>query len=88
MDAVFKALSDKNRRKILQILHKKDMTAGEICKQFDITGASVSHHLDVLKKARLVVAERKGQFISYSLNTSVFEDTLNMIMSAIGGKNA
>lgn len=87
MDAVFKALADKNRRKILQILHKNDMTAGEICKQFNITGASVSHHLDVLKKARLVVAERKGQFISYSLNTSVFEELLSMFMSTIGGRN-
>jgi DNA-binding transcriptional ArsR family regulator len=86
MDAVFKALSDKNRRKILQILREKDMNAGEICKRFKISGASVSHHLDVLKGARLVVAERKGRFINYSLSTSVTEDLLSMFMDAIGGK--
>lgn len=74
MDSVFKALSDQNRRDILTLLKKKDMTVGEIQEHFSITAASLSHHLDILKRAHLVVAERQGQFIKYSLNLSVFEE--------------
>ena len=74
MDSIFKALSDPNRRKILSLLKKKDMTVSEIQKHFKITPASLSHHLDILKRAQLVVAEREGQFIKYSLNLSVFEE--------------
>ena len=59
MDQLFKALSDKNRRKILEILKKNDMTVNEIKAYFRITGASLSHHLDILKRANLVIAERK-----------------------------
>lgn len=81
MDNLFKALSDKNRRKILEILKTKDMTVGEIASYFDITGASLSHHLDILKQARLVVSERKGQFIQYSLNTSVFEEVVKIFIN-------
>lgn len=81
MDSLFKALADKNRRKILEILKEKDMTVMEIAKHFQITGASLSHHLDILKKSRLVISERKGQFIQYSLNTSVFEETLKTVMN-------
>lgn len=81
MDIVFKALSDPSRRKILEILKIKDMNVGEIGQNFSITGASLSHHLDILKQARLVTAERKGQFIVYSLNTSVFEEVLKMFMN-------
>ncbi len=83
MDTIFKALSDKNRRKILEILKEKDMTVGEIAKHFEITGASLSHHLDILKRARLIVSERKGRFIEYSLNTSVFEETLKIFISLL-----
>lgn len=86
MDAIFKALSDKNRRRILQILRKKDMTAGDIGKHFQMSGASVSHHLDALKRARLVVSQRKGQFIEYSLNTSVLEEVLSVFLSSIEKK--
>ncbi|MBN2086915.1 winged helix-turn-helix transcriptional regulator [Candidatus Peregrinibacteria bacterium] len=78
MDSVFKALSDKNRRDILSLLKKKDMTVGEIKKHFKITGASLSHHLDILKRANLVTAERDGQFIKYSLNVSVFEEIMKL----------
>jgi ArsR family transcriptional regulator, arsenate/arsenite/antimonite-responsive transcriptional repressor len=84
MDTVFKALSDQNRRKILEILKKRDMTVTEISGYFKITGASLSHHLDILKRARLVVCEREGQFIRYSLNTSVFEETVRMVLSVFG----
>lgn len=73
---VFKALSDKTRREILERLKEKDMTAGEIAECFNITKASISHHLSILKQADLVTDERNGQFIYYSLNTSVFEDVV------------
>lgn len=80
IDAVFKALSDPNRRKILQILKKEDMPVSKILKNFDITMASLSHHLDILKRANLVVSERKGQQIIYSLNLSVFEEVMTTFM--------
>ncbi len=86
MDTIFKALSDKNRRKILNILKEKDMTVGEIAKHFKITGASLSHHLDILKRTRLIVSERQGQFIRYSLNTSVFEETMKGIINLFNKK--
>lgn len=84
MDSVFKALADKNRRKILEILKKRDMTAGEIISHFGITGATLSHHLDILKRANLVIAERNGQYITYSLNISVFEEVMKHIMDFFG----
>jgi len=80
MDSVFKALSDKNRRKILNILKEGDMPVKEIHKNFNITLASLSHHLDILKRANLVISERKGQQIIYSLNTSVFEEIMKTFM--------
>lgn len=80
IDAVFKALSDPNRRKILQILKKEDMPVNKIHKNFTITLASLSHHLDILKRANLVVSERKGQQIIYSLNLSVFEEVMSTFM--------
>lgn len=73
----FKALSDPTRRKIIQMLKDKDMTAGEIADQFDMTKPSISHHLNILKQAELVMDERKGQNICYSLNTTVFQEVVN-----------
>lgn len=84
MDIVFKALADKNRRKILEILQKGDLTVNEIGLHFDITGASLSHHLDILKQARLVISQREGQCIRYSLNTSVFEEVLKLFINLFG----
>ena len=80
MDSVFKAMADPNRRKILNLLKKKDMPVKEIAENFDITLASISHHLDILKRADLVIAERQGQMIIYSLNLSVFEEVVKMFM--------
>ncbi len=74
MDNIYKALADPTRRRILEILKKRDMTVSDIAVNFSITGASLSHHLDILKRARLVVSQRQGKFIIYSLNTSVFEE--------------
>jgi len=84
MDTVFKALADTNRRKILEILKEKDMTVGEISAHFKITGASLSHHLNILKKSNLVISQREGQFIRYSLNTSVFEEVLKLFITLFG----
>ncbi len=68
------ALSDPTRRKILELLKKKDLSAGEIGKNFAITSPSLSHHLGVLKQANLVTFRRQGQELIYSLNLSVFEE--------------
>ncbi|ACD23837.1 winged helix-turn-helix transcriptional regulator [Clostridium botulinum] len=83
----FKALSDNTRRKILDLLNEKDMTAGDIADYFQITKPSISHHLSILKQAGLVSDERKGQFIYYSLNTSVFEDVIKWFISFLGNTN-
>ena len=64
----FKALADPTRRHILELLRTKDLTAGEIAEHFDMTKPSLSHHLNTLKTAGLVEAERDGQNIIYSLN--------------------
>jgi DNA-binding transcriptional ArsR family regulator len=76
MNDAFKALSDPTRRKILELLSEKDMSAGEIADCFNITKPSISHHLNILKNADLVLAERKGQNTIYSLNTTVFQDLI------------
>lgn len=77
---ILKALGDETRRRILEILKQGDKTAGEIAEQFDITKPSISHHLNILKQAGLVLDERRGQNIYYSINTSVMEDVLEWIM--------
>ncbi len=83
IDIVFKTLADKNRRRVLQLLKTKEMTVSELLTHFDITQASLSHHLDVLKRARFVTDQRRGQFIYYSLNHSVFEETVNLILNLL-----
>ena len=74
MNDAFKALSDPTRRRILELLKDQDMTAGEIAQCFDISKPSVSHHLSTLKAAGLVLDERKGQNIIYSLNPTIFQE--------------
>lgn len=81
LNATFKALSDKNRRKILQLLRTGDMTAGEIAEHFNISKPSISHHLNLLKATDLVYDKRQGQHMLYSLNTSVVEEVLNWFLS-------
>jgi len=78
--SVFKALADPTRRAILRLLRERDMTAGEIAAHFPVTRASISHHLALLKQANLVVDERRGQHIVYSLNTTVFQEVLAWLM--------
>ena len=79
MNKVFKALADPNRRKILKMLREKDMYVGDILEGLNITGASLSHHLQILKNADLVLSEKKGQYVEYSLNTTVFQEVLEWI---------
>ena len=74
LNITLRALADPTRRKILELLQKQDLAAGELGKDFDITLPSLSHHLSVLKQANLVVSQRQGQEIIYSLNLSVFEE--------------
>jgi len=80
MNTVFKALNDPTRRKILELLQERDMTAGEIVEHFSISGPSISHHLDLLKQANLVSAEKEGQYIYYSLNTTVVDEIMKWFM--------
>lgn len=82
----FKALSDPTRRKILQLLKEKDLTAGEIAESFNISKPSISHHLNLLKQANLVIDERQGQNIYYSLNTTVFQELLGFFLNFIDKK--
>lgn len=87
MNLILKALGDETRRRILEILKQGDKTAGEIAEQFDITKPSISHHLNILKQAGLVLDERRGQNIYYSINTSVMEDVLEWIMGLMDIKS-
>lgn len=80
INAVFKALNDATRREILELLRQKDMTAGEIAKQFNISKPSISHHLELLKTADLVISTKKGQFVEYSLNTTILDEMLKWII--------
>ena len=81
MNAIFKALNDVTRREILELLKEKDLTAGDIAASFDISKPSISHHLDILKRADLIASEKKGQFVIYSINTTIMEDVLQWILT-------
>lgn len=81
MNSLFKALNDETRRQIIELLKERDMNAGEIADQFNISKPSISHHLDILKRADLITSEKKGQFVEYSLNTSILEDLINWILT-------
>lgn len=79
MNDIFKALADPTRRKILELLGEKDLNAGEISEYFNISKPSISHHLTILKNADLIQDERRGQYIVYTLNTTVFWDVIKWI---------
>ena len=80
-----KALSDPTRRHILELLRERDMTAGELAEQFNMSKPSISHHLTTLKTAGLVTDERHGQNIIYSLNTTVMQDLIGWFMGFMDG---
>lgn len=77
----FKALSDPTRRKIIEMLRNGKMTAGDIVDRFQMTGASISHHLSILKNAGLVTDDKQGKYIYYELNLSVVEEILAWLAS-------
>lgn len=81
MNDIFKALNDVTRREILELLKTKELSAGEIADQFNMSKPSISHHLDILKRADLITAEKSGQFIFYSINTTIMEDVLQWILT-------
>lgn len=80
VNILFKALNDATRRAILELLRKKDLTAGEIAEQFNISKPSISHHLDLLKQAGLIEATKEGQFIYYTLNTTVLDEMVKWFL--------
>lgn len=80
MNAVFKALNDPTRREILEMLQENDLTAGEIAEKFDMSFPSISHHLDLLKQAKLVTSEKDGQYVYYSLNTTVMDEIMKWLL--------
>jgi len=77
---LFKALSDPTRRQILQNLKEKAKTPTDLLEEIKITQPTLSHHLDILKRAGLIEGEREGQFIRYSLNMSVFDMALEYLL--------
>ncbi|MEN8186891.1 MAG: autorepressor SdpR family transcription factor [Bacteroidota bacterium] len=81
MNIIFKALNDKTRRDILELLKDKELTAGGIADKFNISKPSISHHLDILKRADLVTSEKRGQFIYYNINTTILEDIFQWIIN-------
>lgn len=89
MEDVFKALGDPTRRRILELLRDRPLTAGEIADEFHISKPSISHHLSILKNSQLVVDERSGQNIIYSLNMTVFQEIMSWFLdfTNTGGEN-
>lgn len=80
MKEVFRALDDPTRRSILELLKEKDMNAGDIAAHFDMSKPSISHHLDLLRRAELISSIKKGQFVVYSLNTTLVDELMAWIM--------
>jgi ArsR family transcriptional regulator len=83
IDDVFRALSDPTRREILRLLRARDMTAGDIAEHFPLAKSTLSGHFNVLKHAGLVVPERSGTSIVYSLNLAAYEETIAGVMSLL-----
>lgn len=83
----FKALAEPVRRKILQLLKAGQMSAGEIASHFDMTQATISYHLNVLKKADLISEEKEKNYIYYSLNTSIIEEIMTWLVDLKGDQD-
>ena len=83
----FKALSDPIRREILMMLRDGSMSAGEIGSHFDMTGATISYHLKILKKVDLIFEKKEENYIYYTLNTSVVEEVMLWLSELKGGKH-
>ena len=84
MDKVFKAMADPTRRRILELLREREMTAGELAAQFELAKPTLSGHFAVLREAELVTSEKTGTTITYRLNISVLEQALLGFSNALG----
>lgn len=82
MNRVYKALSDPTRRRVLALLRDRDMTAGELAAQFDLSWPTMSGHFAVLRDADLISADRNGTTITYHLNLSVLEEAMAALLDA------
>ncbi|OWU65216.1 MAG: transcriptional regulator [Armatimonadetes bacterium Cent15-Ar3] len=87
MSEVLKALSDPTRREILFALREQDLTAGEIAARFEQTGATISHHLSVLRESDLVRSRRNGTQLIYSASVTVLEDAIASLLALIPVKS-
>lgn len=84
MNTVFDALADPNRRKILELLKEKDRCVSDILEHFSFRQASLSHHLKVLKDAELVKAQRRWQYMYYSLNKEALLEAIKLLSKLLG----
>lgn len=82
----FKALSDARRREVLEMLRSGRKSAGEIAERFDVSAATVSHHLALLKKAGLVTVTREGTFLYYELNTGALTEAYRWLRRVGGAR--
>lgn len=87
IDETFRALNDPTRREILRLLRQRDMTAGEIAERFPLAKSTLSGHFSVLKHAGLVVTERQGTSIVYSLNVSALEEIVAAVLALQSGRS-
>lgn len=85
LEKTFKALSDESRREILLMLRDGPLNAGEIADRFNMTKATVSYHLSILKEADLILEEKEKNYRIYKLNASIFEYILSFLLSFRGG---
>ena len=88
MNEVFHALSDPTRREILRLLRRRDLSAGELAEKFPLAKSTLSGHFSVLRQAGLIVSEKRGTTVRYSLNVSALEEAVEMVMAAlhVGGR--
>jgi len=80
LNALFKALNDPTRRAILELLRDGPRTAGDIAEAFHFSKPTISHHLDLLRQADLVTSDKQGQFVTYTLNMTVFDEIIGWMM--------
>lgn len=83
MNKLFRALDDPTRRQIIEMLKDGDLTAGDIANAFEMSKPSISHHLNLLKQAEVVIAIKKGQYVYYSLDTTVLDEVVAWFISII-----
>lgn len=84
MNSVFKALSDPTRRRVLELLRRRPMTAGELAEHFSVSKPTMSAHFAILREAGLISASKQGRTITYSIRMSVLEDAMLAFTNAVG----